>query len=824
MLTHYKKSWLFIVALVLLAPGLKAQDTLLVKWLNEAGTDIVINAIVNTIAADTASDGSRLNPNRVYKLERGGFYYNTEAITASNFTLRLVGEPGGPGAFDNPPMLQLSHREDGSRGERLIEGNGSMVLKNLILNGKTLNGDLPYETIRFNAEGGRYEVDHVIMEYAQWGMIGVYGVNADVKITNSVFRNMLSHDQKWGGRGVSVWVDTDTLYFENNSFLNVGGFSVQVEGGKPNHFWFNQNTVVNNGRQVILGSWWTEAFVANNLFVNGFWQGEDEGDFTPERLKQPGNATSGMFIINPLPARYGLEDIRRIALTNNALYRDQIYENYYSSTSGDAFPLRAQPFLNDSTKGFIAAWENMKELNTITGKNPGLKVVPNNPDSAIQFIKDIRAGVTPPKLWYWNPGRDGGSYGNNESIMWPLPEDLSYTNSDLLTAAVDGYPLGDLNWFPTQKATWMANQQAQKDKILGLVGAAPEITPKGFVHVEDGTLSGDAEKVMATNLQAVRVAGAGEPIWKFNLSEAGNYTITVKNRTWYADNNPGRQTDIHINGSFAASVTVGIEITAELPWAESVAEAVALPAGEVELKLARSWGYLEYESVTVKNEAGDVVATLYASRCDPNGGELVCPSGDCMGGDAYVDLKTGGVEVGAEFEDLGTYIFQVDYMLLDDNASASADLTVNGTTYGNVVFDGNVLNISGIDITKANSTITFSNVSGRVGIDQINFFLVGMATSNEGNTFGVDGFELAQNYPNPFNPSTMIKFNLGAASDVQLGVYNVLGQRVAVLATGNFTSGTHYVQFDASRLASGVYFYRIDAGRFSATKKMMLIK
>ena len=221
MLTHYKKSWLFIVALVLLAPGLKAQDTLLVKWLNEAGTDIVINAIVNTIAADTASDGSRLNPNRVYKLERGGFYYNTEAITASNFTLRLVGEPGGPGAFDNPPMLQLSHREDGSRGERLIEGNGSMVLKNLILNGKTLNGDLPYETIRFNAEGGRYEVDHVIMEYAQWGMIGVYGVNADVKITNSVFRNMLSHDQKWGGRGVSVWVDTDTLYFENNSFLNV---------------------------------------------------------------------------------------------------------------------------------------------------------------------------------------------------------------------------------------------------------------------------------------------------------------------------------------------------------------------------------------------------------------------------------------------------------------------------------------------------------------------------------------------------------------------------------------------------------------------------
>ncbi len=85
-------------------------------------------------------------------------------------------------------------------------------------------------------------------------------------------------------------------------------------------------------------------------------------------------------------------------------------------------------------------------------------------------------------------------------------------------------------------------------------------------------------------------------------------------------------------------------------------------------------------------------------------------------------------------------------------------------------------------------------------------------------------FRLSQNYPNPFNPTTNISFNLPSTNNVDLKVYNLLGQEVATLINGRLNSGNHTIKFDASRLASGVYIYRLISGDYSQTKKMMLIK
>ncbi|MFV1884818.1 MAG: T9SS type A sorting domain-containing protein [Balneola sp.] len=87
-----------------------------------------------------------------------------------------------------------------------------------------------------------------------------------------------------------------------------------------------------------------------------------------------------------------------------------------------------------------------------------------------------------------------------------------------------------------------------------------------------------------------------------------------------------------------------------------------------------------------------------------------------------------------------------------------------------------------------------------------------------------NAFRLSQNYPNPFNPSTNISFNLPSAGQVNLKVYNLLGQEVATLVNDRLNSGSHTFNFDASRLASGVYIYRLQAGENVQTKKMMLIK
>jgi hypothetical protein len=87
-----------------------------------------------------------------------------------------------------------------------------------------------------------------------------------------------------------------------------------------------------------------------------------------------------------------------------------------------------------------------------------------------------------------------------------------------------------------------------------------------------------------------------------------------------------------------------------------------------------------------------------------------------------------------------------------------------------------------------------------------------------------DRFSLSQNYPNPFNPTTNISFSIPTSGDVRLAVFDAMGRQVALLANGKFEAGTYNIDFNASSLASGIYFYTLSAGEFTQTKKMMLIK
>ena len=234
---------------------------------------------------------------------------------------------------------------------------------------------------------------------------------------------------------------------------------------------------------------------------------------------------------------------------------------------------------------------------------------------------------------------------------------------------------------------------------------------------------------------------------------------------------------------------------------------------------------MEYENVVI-SQGDNEITTLFGSRATLNGADLVCTGTLCANGDAYVDMKTGSAVVGFSVTNAGTYIVSVRALVLEGE-SASVDVSVNGTAAGTLTFNGDseafvTASLNGATLNAGANSITFSNASGSLGIDSMNLFEV-VTTSVEFDDMP-SGYALSQNYPNPFNPTTNISFVLPQASDVKLTVFNVLGQQVAVLAQGMYTSGMHTLNFNAANLASGTYIYRIEAGNFVEVRKMWLIK
>jgi hypothetical protein len=128
----------------------------------------------------------------------------------------------------------------------------------------------------------------------------------------------------------------------------------------------------------------------------------------------------------------------------------------------------------------------------------------------------------------------------------------------------------------------------------------------------------------------------------------------------------------------------------------------------------------------------------------------------------------------------------------------------------------NKLVVSG-DLYSADAVIC--NNIAMYNFDSVNTVLNGIH-----NNIAPVKFSLYQNYPNPFNPETNIKFELDKESFISMKIYDIIGREVETLVNQNYTRGTHIINWNASRFASGVYFYRMEAGDNVSVKKMVLIK
>jgi hypothetical protein len=220
-----------------------------------------------------------------------------------------------------------------------------------------------------------------------------------------------------------------------------------------------------------------------------------------------------------------------------------------------------------------------------------------------------------------------------------------------------------------------------------------------------------------------------------------------------------------------------------------------------------------------------------AGRTSPDYSELY--TGDVTG-----KILTAGVTISGSSSDV--WIFQISGTLtvgngaivtLSGGANASnifwqvADNTTLGTTSD---FKGIILCKTLIEMQ------TGARLNGRalaqtaVTLDANAITSPTTVTSVENGFLLPKGFSLLQNYPNPFNPSTVIQYNIEKAAHVSLKIYNLLGLEVATLVNSQQEAGSYSITFNSRKLAnnlsSGIYFYRLEAGSFTSTKKLTLMK
>ncbi len=823
------------------------SDTLDVPWWDEVNQEVIVNSLLITIEDDRLDDTGKPPEGRVYRLEWGGFYPTTERIEA-DFPLVIVGDLDGEYRFfDQPPILQIWRRADLTVDEKMIMAYSDLKLENLYILGNDDTGDQThYVPIQIDASNSRHVINNVVFERSNFAIPAWYGVNNSIHITNSIFRNMVPdpHASQWWGRGVSTWADQDTIIVENNTFFNVGYAVLTIGDGAAAYVRFNHNTLVNVGRQFISHTWWRDAFITNNLLINTRWHGEERWQVEAWMEDEPRNTHISEFTLGALPARYGPEFGRRIVLANNAAWLDPKFKQFY----GEDDIVGSWWITPSVAEDYFDEYEDMIAQDTLwLPQQPDFGMYPVDDEFIEKMwkaIQDVRVEGIDGEPYFWGlPEVDP-----HVSIVWPLPEDFSYTDQDLMTFGTDGLPLGDLNWFPDAKADFEANKDQYIDDIHDMVSPPVEHVAIHSDYGFRGTLGGDAESFIVEGVQKndnpthyAYMAGDGLIQWDFELEEEQQYDLNF----WvHMLDGESRGNILRVNGvSIMDDLGWGSFVWHQDRWPRDkwtwtlVTEdilhddskgALTLPAGENTIELDFSWGWMNYAALQVlpAGNSDPVVELMITEATVLENLSLVAVDAPYTPNYfTFVDLgDDGSISWNITTPDQGIYMFAFEYQNTGD--PVEGELLVDGISIP-VYFDSNeegtrlVTFTDLVELSGAPYTITLNG--SQVNIDAMHVYqemIVSVRIRDE----LPDGFVLEQNFPNPFNPSTTIQYNIPKTEKVVLKIYNILGQEVQTLVNEEQMPGTYHAVFDASHLASGVYFYRLTAGDYTEVKKMMFLK
>jgi len=268
-----------------------SQDTIVIPGdLPTAVTLLHNGALEATINGDTLSNGSRINPNRIYALQEGYFYYQNAPININNptGTLTIVGIPSTQGAT-KPVWLMKPMNNIPVQINNLGCCNvvyGSIKFVNIHYQAMQLYGTMQTENFLCGSQNQLPQsltIDNCLFEFSNldlfdcsndYGTIAGWPYGAKFRITNSYFRNLFNASQWWGSGIFLCAYPIDTLWVENTTIAG-SGLTFYTRNSLTAFAYFNHNTIVNNHKYWLFSPFYKKLYVTNNIFINQNWVGED---------------------------------------------------------------------------------------------------------------------------------------------------------------------------------------------------------------------------------------------------------------------------------------------------------------------------------------------------------------------------------------------------------------------------------------------------------------------------------------------------------------------------------------------------------------------
>ncbi len=479
---------LFIMAMIPIS--LFAQIDTIVIPSDPGGTEGNIN---RAIAADSMHLSSK-----VFLLDAQGYYILNGIVNIPQGQhLTIVGPPTGTTQATAPPMILLSSSITSWR--YYFDCFGDITMKNVWLsyantNGTQTGASLEIEDDTLANQSGKGEIgefENVIFDYAKVnGSIEVRAAHFKGKFTNCYWRNNIDPHYKYYGRALSAPFGSttahyDTVTFTNCTFANMGYVLMQESPVNSDLASFNHCTFLNVMAYPIESAYYYKLSVNNCIFVNTWMIGDrTEGDLVRGSNGIPIGGVLNLDSIRTFRTvlnadtnyTFTFQDgDRHILLTHSSYYEEQWLTDFMATiTIPDSMKSVPQPMMSNKTKAFfdtlvdghkLTAFQYMTRMHLYgdTAYNdpiadPGFILPPTNQTDIQIFLRG---------RWYDGTNQDW-AYNVQQDLdgVWPMNEDLSYTNPTLNTAAMGGYPLGDLyHWYPAQYTTWKAQESVENDTI-----------------------------------------------------------------------------------------------------------------------------------------------------------------------------------------------------------------------------------------------------------------------------------------------------------------------------------------------------------------------